>query len=507
MHGSGVASSVVADAPPGLRSASGPSGANRSSRLRDAAASLFPPAARRGTTRRGLLLGMVAVVVGTAISLLRTTGTGPLQSIWEEDARAILSDALNLSGGRAIMRPLAGYYVIGPRLLGELATWFPLGWAAAVLSVSAAVITACFALQVYLASGAHLENTLARLLVSAPLLFAPVAENFLSEIYNRPVCLHFFAMYALFWLLLWTPESRWGKAGLLATAAFTAFSTILIVGYLPLAVARVYLRRDRLSAWILALIAAGSALQLSSFMEGVTGRATTGPRLDPLWALGTYIFWAVPNSVLGFRATVPLSSLHSQFVQTIRDNYAIIALSWLALLAFVAAAWVGARRGWVRPQWRLAALAGGHSVWLGVMMVMANGAIAQRYLPPVELLLFSAVVVLLIPAVGVNRGRLLAALAVCIVVVSAFNYRWSDTYRAKAPVWTQQLVEARRTCQSNPAVSHVAVRGGPQPFWSIVYVPCHELLQGITCLEPRCVYLDPPQSLGRRPNTTVDSSG
>jgi hypothetical protein len=450
---------------------------------------------------------MVAVVVGTAISLLRTTGTGPLQSIWEEDARAILSDALNLSGGRAIMRPLAGYYVIGPRLLGELATWFPLGWAAAVLSVSAAVITACFALQVYLASGAHLENTLARLLVSAPLLFAPVAENFLSEIYNRPVCLHFFAMYALFWLLLWTPESRWGKAGLLATAAFTAFSTILIVGYLPLAVARVYLRRDRLSAWILALIAAGSALQLSSFMEGVTGRATTGPRLDPLWALGTYIFWAVPNSVLGFRATVPLSSLHSQFVQTIRDNYAIIALSWLALLAFVAAAWVGARRGWVRPQWRLAALAGGHSVWLGVMMVMANGAIAQRYLPPVELLLFSAVVVLLIPAVGVNRGRLLAALAVCIVVVSAFNYRWSDTYRAKAPVWTQQLVEARRTCQSNPAVSHVAVRGGPQPFWSIVYVPCHELLQGITCLEPRCVYLDPPQSLGRRPNTTVDSSG
>jgi hypothetical protein len=378
--------------------------------------------------------------------------------------------------------------------------FFPISWAAAVLSISSALITALLTVQIYVASGAHLKSRLARFLVSAPMLVAPVAENSLSEIYNRPVCLHFFAMYALFWLFLWTPASRWGKGGLLATVGLTAFSTVLIIGYLPLAVLRAYVRRDRLSIWALVLTVAGSAAQISSVMGGVTGREHDGPRLEPLWALSTYAVWAVPRSILGYRATLPFNEAYFHYGQAVRDHVVMIGLAWLVVFGLVLAAVLGARRGFLRPNWLLASAAAGYSVWLNVMMVISNGGFTDRYLPPVELLLFSALVVLLLPVgrprVGHRKAvAFLAAFGVFVAVVSAFNYRWNDTYRAHAPVWKQQVALAGKQCGRDHALSHVVVRGGPKPFWSIVQVPCHLLRRDLACTAG-CVYLDPPWALG-----------
>jgi hypothetical protein len=462
---------------------------------------LFPRSVLPAVTRRGVALAVLAVVAGTVVSLLRTTGTGPLQSIWEEDARAVLSDALNLPFWRTIPQPVAGYYVVVPRLLGVLATLFPLSWAAAVLSVSSAVITALLTVQIYVASGAHLRSKLARFLVSAPMLAAPVAENSLSEIYNRPVCLHFFATYALFWLFVWTPASRLGKAGFLATVGLTAFSTVLIIGYAPLAVLRAGVRRDRLSIWAMVLTLAGSALQLSSVLFGAPAVREHPPRLEPLWALGTFVFWAVPRSFLGYRATISFNEAYFHYDQAVRDHAVMIGLAWLVVLAFVLLAVLGARLGWVRPNWLLAGFAAGYAVWLNTMMVIANGGFTERYLPPVELLLFSAVVLLLLPSerMGVMRTKavaLLAVFGVFVAVVSAFNYRYTDTYRARAPVWTHQVWLAGLRCEQDPALGQVVIRGGPQPFWSIVQVPCHLFRRDYLCAPPACVYLDPPQSLG-----------
>src|SRR5262249_34167410 len=105
-------------------------------------ASLFPPSVYTRLTGRRLVLGLLAIGAGAVACLLRVSGSGPLQSIWEEDARDILDGALNTNGWGAVFRPVAGYFVVGPRLLGEFATVFPLSWAAAALSISAAVITA-----------------------------------------------------------------------------------------------------------------------------------------------------------------------------------------------------------------------------------------------------------------------------------------------------------------------------------------------------------------------------
>ena len=209
-------------------------------------------------TRRTVLLASLAVTVAVVVMLLRTPGTGALQSIWEEDARDALTDAYYLDVFRGTFKPVAGYLVVISRLIGAFAALFPVSTAAAVLSISSALVNALLALLIYVASGAHIQHRLARILVAAPMLFAPVAENYLSEIYNRPACIHFFVMYALFWTILWVPGSAVGRSVAIVTVGISAFSSILAIGYIPLALLRVLVRRDRTGFAMLGLLVAGS---------------------------------------------------------------------------------------------------------------------------------------------------------------------------------------------------------------------------------------------------------
>ncbi len=363
-------------------------------------ASLFPAAAyRRLTPSAGLLAG-AAIAAGTVISLLRTTGTGALQSIWEEDARDVLDGALNTAGWGAVVKPVSGYFVVGPRLLGELATLFPLSWAAAVLSVSAALITALLALLVYCASEPFFRSPgwgrLARGALSVPVLVASVAENRFTEVYNRPVCLHFFAAYALFWALLWTPATTRGRVAAMTTAGLTGVSTILVVGFLPLAAFRLTARRDRWSGWLFATVAAGSLLQLLGLWTGLTSRQGSAVgHPDLYWLLRTFAGWGLPTSVFGFRAT---SGLGGAFLAPgLAHNWGVVILAWLMVAAVILVSVVGARRGFLRPRWTLATAAAVSGVWLYALTAVANGAIAYRYLVPVQLLFVAAAVALLRP--------------------------------------------------------------------------------------------------------------
>lgn len=445
---------------------------------------LFPDTTGRSITWYGLLLG---VAVGTVLSLLRTTGTGALQTIFEEDARDILTGALDTSGLKAVLTPVQGYFVVGPRLLGELATLFPISWAAGVLSFSSAVVTALLAVQVYAASGAHLRSRLARLAVAAPLLVAPVAETMFMEIYNRPVCLHFFAMYALFWVLVWTPGTRAGRVGALVTVGMTGVSTALIVGYLPLAALRAITRRDRMSIGMFGLVAAGSALQILAATTSLGGvDRNNGMRLDPAWALGQFAEWALPVTLFGRRSAHYDPAITPEgFVPT---NTGIL-LAWVIVALMVAVAVLGARLGFLRPAWLLAAGLGGHSVALLALQIMVNGWSAQRYLMAPAALLIAALVVLLRPAPGAGRRLAVAPLAVfCafLLVVATVNYRNDETYRHDAPRWSDQVSKAARWCAEDLSRGALMIAGAPAPMASNVVIPCHELRKA----EPAPAFLD-----------------
>lgn len=441
--------------------------------------------------RRAIAFGAAAVAGAAVVSLLRTSGTGPLQSVFEEDARDVLTDALDTSTAKALVEPIAGYYVLGPRLLGELATLFPISWMPAVLSLSSAVVCGLLTVLVYVASGAHLPHRLARLLVAAPLLLAPVAENRSAEVYNRPVCLHFFALYALVWVLLWPAATRASRLAALLTAGLTAASTILAAGLVPLALLRLATRRDRHSLTLAGLVTAGAAVQVAGAFTTPRGRLGEA-RVDPLWAVGQYAGWALPESILGFRATSGLYVPNAQFADALSGNAFVVAAAWSVVLVAVTVAVVGGRRGLLRPRWTLAAVLAAHSAGLLALQIMANGWISQRYLLAPSMLLFAALVALLAPvgeAAADPRALPLAGLAALLLVTAAFNFRWTDTNRHDSPRWTEQVRAAAVRCNQDRALAAVAVRGGSARHPSYVVIPCHELrggavhCDGLTCVK------------------------
>jgi hypothetical protein len=469
----------------------------RAGRLRAALDPLFPETPAAAITRRKVALAVLAVAAGTAISLGRTTGTGPLQSIWEEDSRNLLTDALMRPGAFNLVKPYVGYFQLLPRMMAEVAAFVPISWAAAALSIQAAVAAALLALAVYVASGAHLHHPLPRLLVSAPMLFAPVAENFRSEIYNRPATVQFFLVYAMFWLILWVPRRRAARLLLGGVVALSAVSTFLVVVFVPLAAARLFARRDRLSAVILGALLAGAALQVSGLAFGLTNRDFATPRYDPVWAVKSFVIWAVPQSMLGWRFTgLPV-------VDALKaGNLPVILVAW----AIVAAAVVVAARRLTAPEWLLALVAAGHALALCCMTIMSTGDVHQRYLFAVELLLFAAVTALLLPRPGGGRRALapLAVFAVFVLAISVINYRHEDTYRHDAPRWTEQVDRGAAQCKV-PGMREVVLRSGPEPWYSLVTVPCHLLKRDNWCQPGYCVEVGAagpavdPRRLSRHP--------
>jgi len=469
-----MASDVVTIEPPAAQP--------RPDRFRSALDTLFPEVPVVAIGRRKLALAVLAVAAGTAISLGRTTGTGPLQSIWEEDARDLLTDALLRPGAFNLVKPYVGYFQLLPRMMAEVAAFVPISWAAAALSVQAAVAAALLALAVYVASGAHLHHPLARLLVSAPMLFAPVAENFRSEIYNRPATVQFFLVYAMFWLVLWVPRRRAARLLLGGVVVLSAMSTFLVVVLVPLAAARLYARRDKLSAVILGALLAGAALQMAGLAFGLTNRDFANPRYDPVWAVKSFVIWAVPQSMLGWRFTgLPVGDALKA------GNLPVILIAW----AIVAAAVVVAARRLTAPAWLLAIVAAGHAGALCCMTIMSTGDLHQRYLFAVELLLFAAVTAALLPRPdGAGHGRRalapLAVFAVFVLAIGVINYRHDDTYRHDAPRWTEQVDRGAAQCKV-PGMREVVIRSGPEPWYSLVTVPCHLLKRNNWCQPGYCV--------------------
>ncbi|MGE5156429.1 MAG: hypothetical protein ACM3JP_02910, partial [Betaproteobacteria bacterium] len=243
------------------------------------------------------------------------------------------------------------------------------------------------------------------------------------------------------------------------------------------------------------LLAATVLTQLLGIWTGVAQRVGDTVTPDPWWVLRTFAGWGLPASALGFRATRGIAG--DDVWGTVAHNQGPVIAAWLAVVAVIVAAVVGARAGWLSPRWTLAVAAGACGLLMYALTAVASG-ITYRYLIPVSLLLIAAAVALLYPAATrAWRNAGLVALTLGVLVAAAFNYRWSDTYRSHAPHWTDQVRLATAACRRDPRLAEVIVRGAPLPWWSIVRVSCHTLLPLPSgCAPPQCQWLDPPVSIG-----------
>jgi hypothetical protein len=436
---------------------------------------VFPPAVPRATTgvTTGAAVGLavVAGVAGAALSLLRHPGRAALDTVWAEDGSVFLAGAVQESPLTALTTSYAGYYHAVPRLLAEAAAAVPPAAAAEFLAVAAAAVTALLAVVVYAAAAAHLHTPLSRLLVAAPVLVAPLAQQ---DVPNSVANLHWPALYAMFWVLVWTPVGRAGRAVAAAVVLLTAASDILVLAFLPLAAARLHVRRDRHSGLLAGLLLAGVIAQVLGVLTGSSSREVS---LDPVRPLTGYLLRVVPSALLGER-WLPEGAVGP-------GRIALAAIAWSLLAAVV----VIVIRGRTMPRWPLAAVAAAHSIALYALPVVLTGVATPRYAFAPALLLLTALVATLgprqsaaagrsaSPAAGDGRPRshrvAFIVLVVLTVAVWLVNFR-VETARDRGPSWDVQVEQARQDCLGS-ARDPVAVPISPDTGTWTVTLGCSYL--------------------------------
>ncbi len=446
----------------------GTPGESALARIRHALAPLFPVAEAARWCWPSAVLAGLAVVAGTAVSLGRQGGPGALRTVWAEDGANLLTDALNRSTVDALRTPINGYFHVVTRLLAEVTAFFPVERAAAVMSTAAALTCAVLGLIVYLAASAHVRSVLVRLLLSVPLVLAPVGLGGLGyhggSVVDNLATLQFPLLYGAFWLVLWAPASRAGRVAVVVVLLLLALSSPLAVIYLPLAAGRLLVRRDPAGIGLLCALLAGAVLQFGGLAAGWTSRAQIGQtRADPLWIGAEYVRWLAPNALLGERwwlATVG----HSHW------RLALVVAAWLV----VGAAVVAGLRRLTAPRWHVAVAAFVTSLVLTGVQLGTLGATADRYLFAPGLLLLAAVALLLVPVrPGWSAAVPAAVLAVLLTVSSVVNWHLVN-HRSFARNWYSVVAEARARCAGTGAdrvtvTTHTTITG-----WTVT-IPCRRL--------------------------------
>lgn len=236
--------------------------------VRGVLGSLFPeseaPVPRAPALRvLGALVQILALGLGVALLLLRVPGLPSWDGIYGEDYWMFFPQALTQPWHLFIT--FGGYEELLPRVIAQIATYFPLGQVSRVFAVSGAFVAAASGLFVYHASAGHVRSRLLRAVLGAAVPLMPIA---LMEVVDSGTGAPWFLLPAAFWALLWRPRTRSGMATAALVAFAAASSEVITVLFVPLVAARLYvLRRPREHA-VTAGWLAGCLVQLPMVLSG-----------------------------------------------------------------------------------------------------------------------------------------------------------------------------------------------------------------------------------------------
>jgi hypothetical protein len=463
--------------------------------------------------RRKIGLAVACVVVGTAISLSRTVGPGgSLNTIWIEDARYLLNQALNNSFTTAVSSPISSYYQEPARLITAVAVLFPLSWVPGIMATCAALQYCLYGLVAYIASGPHLRSPWLRLLIAAPVCVLPLAY---TQANNDLVTVQFFGLYGAFWAVLWLPATRAGKILSPLVMATVSWTAVLSVVFAPLILARLLVDRSK-NAWALAVLwATGVLLQLSKTILGQSHHDELGFN-GPSFVVRNFITKVVPRALFGERSLGgagvdfrgEFTPLH---ITNATAHDGLIVGAWLVVLAIVALAAIR----FTDPHWTLAIVAGLYSLGIFADELLINTPVVQaRYVIAPALLLYTALVALLRPrsiassderlhsqqgswpkaASGGTGGRPpgknglsarpirwrflpsgaqtaapVAGLVVLLLVAVTLNFRVTNG-RTTSPTWTSVIAEATRACAYPGTAAYTFAHE-----WWYVTIPCSKV--------------------------------
>lgn len=441
---------------------------------RAAADALFPVApagAGRDPRRDALVAG--GLMAGLAVlSLARQAGIPALDSVWAEDGPVFLVPAARDGVWAALTTSYAGYLHLLPRLLAEVAAQVPLRWTAVVLSLVAAVVTGASGALVEAASAGHVRSRAVRVTLASLVVLHPVMA---SETLNSIALSQWPLAFAAFWVALWRPRSRAGRAVAAVTLAVAALSAPLALVAAPLLLVRLTVvpGRDRV---VPAVGLAAAAVQAVAIL--VLPDTGQGAAAGPGNALVAYAQRVVATGVLGYAGTEALWP---------RLGGVVVGLVVLAVVGVLV---LGLVRG--APSARLAVLvlAGGSLVtFLGAVAVrdvttvmLWDGETAVRSgarFAVVPILLLASALAVVVDA-ELRRGRrvLPGVAAGLVLALALMDFRMVNG-RTTGRTWSAELADAEAACAAPGAPAVVDVRLPPAHVgdWRVP-LPCDGVRAG-----------------------------
>ncbi|GAA3893947.1 hypothetical protein GCM10022381_39490 [Leifsonia kafniensis] len=448
------------------------------------------------------------LIVGSLASWLRLS-VAARDTLWAEDARDFLGDAVRDGPIAALFTPYAGYLHTVPRIIaGVTEQVAPVdAWAMAMAGASCVVVGGVAAL-VFICARDSVPWGPARVILASITVLIPHAPH---EVLGNTANLHWYFLWLMPWLLLYRPRSRVGAWLLGCVTLLAALTEIQMVLFLPLLLWK-WRDRRRLPVRILYLV--GIGIQIATTLIAPRG-ASQGAPIGFVSLVDGYLINAVMT--VWFSSAPAIGHLLTTFG----------SLSGVVLLLpfFAAAAWGWWRGSPVQRVTILTLLLGSAvlyatavevspgtfydyaslplsdradpwlarygvvpSMFLLALVPLAVGASRRRHRSGVAFRAVPGAAVGSTPTPATaqtptptptptrRRRRVIVSsvvlLALLVLMLVQFSPR--STRRDDGPLWQPQVVAARTVCASEPPTHVVALAGAPASEWK-VDLPCSRL--------------------------------
>jgi hypothetical protein len=454
---------------------------------------------------RDLVISVSILIIGALVAWMRLPAAAQ-DTLWAEDARIFLNQAVQRGPFPALFNSYAGYLHTVPRMIAGLTVQFvPIGLWANSMAAGACIVAAGVAALVFVCSRDVIGWLPARLVLASITILVPLAPR---EVLGNTANLHWYFLWLTPWLLLYRPRSRSGAWMLSVAALLAALTEIQMAMFVPLLLWRF---RDRVRWPVRILFLVGVAAQIGTTLLWPRGHSTE-QLIEPASLAYGYLINCVMTIWLP-------SALEIGKLLTSVGPIACIVF----LLPFLAAAVWGFRYGNRLKRVVIVTLLLG-SVALYVIAVeispgtfydyarMTTQQLADPWLARYGVVPSMMLLALVPIAVTTRRPRSAAAsmrvpvppaasralrratrlalpwaASVLIIALMLAQFGPASTRRSGGPLFAPQVAAQTRACLTKPTSDVLPLAGAPASAWK-VYVPC-SLLTSQNASPPR-----PPKS-------------
>jgi hypothetical protein len=384
-------------------------------------------------------------------------------SLFVEDGKIFLSQALNQHFLDTLATSYFGYLHTAPRLITNAATWFPLADAPLVMSLLTTFVASLMAVYVFEASAAWIASPLLRGVLALAVVFIPVTARELSGTVGN---LHWYLVYAAFWAVICPWRSRGWLAASTAVVAIAVLSDPLVGVLLPIGIAFAVRAGER-RAWVLpGLIAVGLVVQFGLRDEGTTFFGNSNVPIVRIFAE------RVTSSLL----------VGDRYLKDVFGGMTGSPFAWASLAVVALAVGAGLWRLHGRRLWLLA---GGALLSVGFFLIPVVSRGTRSFFPrrPWELAstryIYLPVLFLLTgllaavdrrnPGGGWRLRALEVGVAVLVLATMVVSYR-APHRTAGQPRWKPMLAQARLACAAGRTRGPITVYGRGSRLTAVVPV-------------------------------------